>query len=272
MPAADAPAARPSVALPAVKFAAFFEFDVPRDWRAIDFISDLHLCEAMPRTVQAWAAHLQHTRADAVFILGDLFEVWVGDDARSRPFERHCVDILAAAASRRTIAFMVGNRDFLVGQALLRDSGMMGLPDPTQLNAWGQRLLLSHGDALCLADTPYQAFRAEVRGAAWQAQFLARPLDERLHIAAEIRRASASRQRYDGAADSDVDAAEAVRWLHTMGAAELIHGHTHRPGSDALAPGFKRHVLSDWDLDGAARAEVLRLTRDGLERVAPATA
>ena len=140
---------------------------------------------------------------------------------------------------------------------------------PTVLGAWGRRLLLSHGDALCLDDAPYQAFRAEVRSAAWQRQFLTRPLDERLRIAAEMRRASASRQRFDGMAGADVDAGEAVRWLHALGAAELVHGHTHRPGSEALAPGFKRHVLSDWDLDGAHRAEVLRLTRDGFERVPP---
>ena len=263
MPAAEAPAAQ--AALP-----AFFEFEAPCSWCAIDFISDLHLSAAMPRTVEAWAAHLQRTPADAVFILGDLFEVWVGDDAQQRPFERRCVDALAAAASHRMIAFMVGNRDFLVGTALLRATGMMGLPDPTVLDAWGQRLLLSHGDALCLDDTPYQAFRAEVRGGAWQQQFLARPLAERLQIAAEIRHASATRQRFDGAAGVDIDAAEAVRWMHAMGTADLVHGHTHRPGSSVLASGFKRHVLSDWDLDAGQRAEVLRLTRGGLERVAPA--
>ena len=104
----------------------------------------------------------------------------------------------------------------------------------------------------------------------WQRQFLARPLSERLAVAAEIRRESTARRRFDGDSSADVDAAEAVRWMHAMGAAELVHGHTHRPGSNALAPGFKRHVLSDWDLDQGQRAEVLRLTRDGFQRVAPA--
>lgn len=258
-----------SGALPGMEVTAlpnFFELVAPPAWRAVDFISDLHLCEAMPRTFDAFAAHLRHTRADAVFILGDLFEVWVGDDARQRVFESACVDVLAEAASHRHLAFMAGNRDFLLGAAMLRDCGMTGLPDPTVLSAWGQRVLLSHGDALCLADLPYQAFRHEVRGTAWQQQFLAKPLPERLQIAAEIRHASASRQRFDGDGSADVDAAEAVRWMHTMGTAELVHGHTHRPGSDTLAPGYKRHVLSDWDLDHARRAEVLRLTRDGFER------
>jgi UDP-2,3-diacylglucosamine hydrolase len=247
-----------------------FELTAPPAWRAIDFIADLHLCGSMPRTFQAWASHLRHTPADAVFILGDLFEVWVGDDARGREFERQCLEVLGDAASHRQLAFMVGNRDFLLGAAMLRDAGLMGLPDPTLLSAWGQPVLLSHGDALCLGDAPYQAFRREVRGPAWQARFLARPLDERAQIATEIRRASASRQRFDGDASADIDAAEAVRWMHAMGAAELVHGHTHRPGSSALAPGFKRHVLSDWDLDHGTRAEVLRLTRSGFARLPPA--
>ena len=242
----------------------------PAHWRQIDFISDLHLCEALPHTFVAWREHMLHTRADAVFILGDLFEVWVGDDARFRDFERDVIDTLAEASTLRRVAFMPGNRDFLVGNALRTDAGLMGLPDPTVLEAWGRTVLLSHGDALCLADTEYQAFRREVRAAAWQDAFLARPLDERLEIAAAIRSESRSRRRFDGMSDADIDVATAVGWMHAFGAAELVHGHTHRPGSEVLAPGFKRHVLSDWDLDGNARAEVLRLTRDGFERRPPA--
>ena len=256
---------------------AFFELSAPRHWRAIDFISDLHLSPAMPRTFAAWAGHLRHTSADAVFILGDLFELWVGDDARSLPFERHCVDVLADASSSRQIAFMVGNRDFLLGAAMLKACGAMALPDPTVLTAWGQRVLLSHGDALCLGDTGYQAFRREVRAMPWQAAFLAKPLEERLRIATEIRQRSDSRRRFDGDTAVDIDVGAAVAWMHGMGTAEMVHGHTHRPGSAPLAPGFKRHVLTDWDLDEkdadpTPRAEVLRLTRDGFERLAPATA
>lgn len=251
---------------------ALFELAAPASWQTVDFISDLHLCEALPRTFLAFASHLKHTSADAVFILGDLFEAWVGDDMGSRGFERQCVDLLGQVASERRLAFMVGNRDFLAGARLLRESGMMGLPDPTLLNAWGQHVLLSHGDALCLADAPYQAFRHEVRSPLWQATFLARPLAERLKIAAAMRHTSQTRRQFDGAADADVDVAQAVQWMHAMGAAELVHGHTHRPGSNTLAPGYKRHVLSDWDLDNAKRAEVLRLTRDGFVRMPPAGA
>ncbi|MFY9510582.1 MAG: UDP-2,3-diacylglucosamine diphosphatase [Rubrivivax sp.] len=250
---------------------AWFEFKAPADWRCIDFISDLHLSAALPRTTAAWERQLLQTPADAVVMLGDLFEVWVGDDARSLPFEQHCVEVMAEAASRRTLAVMVGNRDFLLGAQMLRACGAMALPDPTLLQAWGQHVLLSHGDALCLDDSDYQAFRREVRSSRWQAEFLAKPLSERLAIAADIRRQSQMRQSFDGRADADIDTATAVAWLHTSGAAELVHGHTHRPGSQGLAPGFKRHVLSDWDLDDAARprAEVLRLTRNGFQRLAP---
>ncbi len=262
---------------------AYFEFTAPTAWRAVDFISDLHLCEAMPATFAAWEGHLRHTTADAVFILGDLFEVWVGDDARSRPFERRCVEVLAEAASHRQLAFMAGNRDFLVGGTMLREAGLMALPDPTVLSAWGQPVLLTHGDALCLSDTLYQDFRREVRSTIWQTAFLARPLPDRLAIAADMRRASAERWRaeegaravrggMDGNPEADIDAGEAVRWMHALGTPELVHGHTHRPGSHALAPGFKRHVLSDWDLDTGGRAEVLRLTRRGFQRLAPTTA
>lgn len=255
--------------MPEAGLPPFFELAAPPAWRAIDFISDLHLCQALPRTFDAFAAHLLHTPADAVFILGDLFEAWVGDDMGERGFELLCVELIAEAASHRQLAFMVGNRDFLVGARFLRSSGCMGLPDPTVLDAWGQRVLLSHGDALCIADTPYQTFRAEVRSAAWQAGFLAKPLRERLQIAANIRKVSQGRRQFDGAADADVDIATAVQWMHGMGAREMVHGHTHRPGSAALAPGYKRHVLSDWDLDQGSRAEVLRLTRAGFKRLPP---
>ena len=259
----------PGAAAEVLPLPTFFEINAPAHWRGIDFISDMHLCDSMPCTFDAWAAHLAHTPADAVFILGDLFEVWVGDDSRSRAFERRCVEVMAHATTRLQLAVMVGNRDFLLGAAMLRDCGAMGLPDPTVLIAWGQRLLLSHGDAQCTADLPYQAFRREVRSPAWQQAFLARPLDERVQAAAQMRRASQARQRFDGDRDADVDVGLTVQWMHAAGTAELVHGHTHRPGSNVLAPGYKRHVLSDWDLDHADRAEVLRLGRDGFVRLAP---
>lgn len=269
-PLASQPQAGPA-ALP-----HFYQWPAPKGWRAIDFVSDLHLSEALPRTFDALASHLRHTSADAVFILGDLFELWVGDDMGEMPFPARCIEMLAEASSYRTLAFMAGNRDFLADGMFLRACGLMGLPDPTVIQAWGQSVLLTHGDALCLADVPYQAFRREVRSAEWQQRFLGQPLEDRLALAAKIRARSEERRRFDGDMSADVDPAEAVRWMHALGVAEMVHGHTHRPGSQLLAPGFKRHVLSDWDLDGpdprTHRAQVLRLTRAGFERLAPSGA
>lgn len=263
--------AQPAPSLPAPPaLPPCFEWHVPRHWLVVDFVSDLHLGEDLPRTTDAFFEHLRGTPADAVVILGDLFELWVGDDMAARGHTKVLVERLAQAASRLPLAFMTGNRDFLAGTGLLVASGMTGLPDPTVCVFGHQRLLLSHGDALCVDDLPYQALRTTVRDPAWQAAFLAKPLDERMRFAADLRRASQGRGAFDGEPAVDVDMATAAAWLHAFGAAELVHGHTHRPASHGIAPGLKRHVLSDWDLDHGTRAEVLRLTLAGLRRVAPA--
>lgn len=250
----------------------------PEGWHAIEFLSDLHLCADTPRGLEALAAHLRHTDADAVVLLGDVFEFWVGDDQRSQPFELHCVGMLAEAARRLDLGFMPGNRDFLAGPALQQAIGWRTLADPTLLQAWGRRVLLTHGDALCLADTAYQRFRTLSRGPAWQRDFLAQPLAQRLHQAALARAESEARKRATGvdpALWADVDRPAALSWLQATGADTLVHGHTHRPATERLAPGVTRHVLTDWDLDHAGtapRAGVLRLTRDGFARRPPATA
>ena len=252
---------------------AIAEFVAPAGWTRIDFISDLHLAVDMPRTFAAWAAWLRATPADAVFILGDLFDAWVGDDARHEGFEAECSAVLAGAARRLSLAFMVGNRDFLAGSAWADACGLTLLADPTLLVAFGQRVLLTHGDALCLADTEYQRFRAQVRSPAWQAMVLALPLAERRRRAAQMRHASEQRHAMGGLAGdaADIDFAAAAAWMRHAGAPVLIHGHTHRPASGAIGAGLMRHVLSDWDCDvpnpAASRAQVLRLTRDGIERL-----
>jgi UDP-2,3-diacylglucosamine hydrolase len=235
-------------------------------WRSIDLLSDVHLHAAQPRTFEAWRAHLLGTPADAVLMLGDLFEVWVGDDARHGGFEAQCLAVLQAASRQRLLAFMPGNRDFLVGDALLAEAGVQRLADPTLLLAWDQRWLLSHGDALCLADTDYQRFRAEVRSAGWQVRFMALPLHERQRQARAMRDASAAHQAALPAGQwSDVDDNAALGWLAQAGAPALIHGHTHRPATHALAGGRARHVLGDWDFDAATpRARLLRLSAEGL--------
>jgi UDP-2,3-diacylglucosamine hydrolase len=262
-------AALPGVLPPAAIWTA------PADWQAIDFISDLHLSDTLPRTFEAWAGYMQCTVADAVVILGDLFEFWPGSDAAQLDFESRCIDVLRTAARQRSVALMVGNRDFLLTPALLQDIGVQPLTDPTLLIAWQQRVLLTHGDALCLADVAYQQFRAWTRNPATQADFLARPLTERVKLGAGIRHASEAGRRQAPPAGgwADLDRAAAVACLRSAGAIHMLHGHTHRPGHSALAPGFDRQVLSDWDLDDVPpRAEVLRLSRDGIVRLAPQAA
>lgn len=239
-------------------------------WQRIDFISDLHLSSATPLTFAAWASYMRDTPADAVFILGDLFEAWVGDDSRFEGFEAECTAALSAATRVRHVGFMLGNRDFLVGAEMLQACGVAALPDPCVLTAFGQRVLLTHGDALCLADTEYQKFRAMVRSPAWQQAVLQQPLPVRRRMASEMRSQSEAQKSgmTSPAAWVDIDIATATGWLHAAGAATLVHGHTHRPGSNAIAPGCLRHVLSDWALDHPPQhAEVLRLTQAGFTRL-----
>ena len=253
---------------------AVWEFEAPPEWTKIDFISDLHLAADMPLTFEAWSAYLEATPADAVFILGDLFDTWVGDDARHHGFEARCAGVLARAASRCRVALLVGNRDFLIGTELLNDCGVTALPDPTVLDAFGRKVLLSHGDSLCLSDVTYQRYRTLVRSPQWQTAALALPLDERRRMAAQMRHASEQRQADGRLPDdvADIDIAAAVAWMHQSATSVLVHGHTHQPGSEPMAPGRLRHVLTDWDLDrrgGEPRAEVLRLTQQGFTRLSP---
>jgi UDP-2,3-diacylglucosamine hydrolase len=242
----------------------------PAGWRSVDCISDLHLQASQPATFAAWRDFLARTPADAVFILGDLFEAWVGDDVlEAGGFEAECAAVLRAAAERRPLFFLHGNRDFLVGPGLAAATGMTLLADPTVLDFGGQRWLLSHGDALCLADTDYQAFRAQVRNPRWQQAFLAQPLAERQRIARGIRQESEARQAGDEPW-ADVDAGAALAWLEAAQAPVLVHGHTHHPAEHALDTARRRIVLTDWDLEAVPpRAEALRLAVDGSARRIP---
>ncbi|HYW55712.1 MAG TPA: UDP-2,3-diacylglucosamine diphosphatase [Polaromonas sp.] len=246
------------------------ELQAPSSWRSVDFISDLHLQASEPATFDAWKNHLLSTPAHAVFMLGDLFEVWVGDDlvtTDTSGFEAQCARVLQQAAARRPQFFMHGNRDFLVGQPLMAMCKTALLDDPTVLIFANQRWLLSHGDALCLDDTAYMTFRQQVRSPEWQQDFLAKPLAERQVIARELRQQSEARKR-SGADYADVDSAAAVRWLQAAKAPILVHGHTHKPATHDLGQGFSRVVLSDWDLCATPpRAEVLRISASGMQRL-----
>lgn len=224
-------------------------------------ISDLHLQASEMATFEAWRDYMARTTADAVLILGDLFEVWVGDDAaESDPFLQSCAQVLRQTAQRLHVAFMPGNRDFLVGPAFLTSCGVHALSDPCLLQWGAQRMVLSHGDALCLDDSAYQAFRQQVRSADWQTEFLAKPLHERLALARAMRTQSES-QKHSGVVYADADAIMALNWLQAAGADRLVHGHTHQPADHPLGTGL-RHVLSDWSLDHAPhRAQVFRMQR-----------
>ena len=253
---------------PPVASAAWAQLQAPSGWRSIELLSDLHLQADEPATFEVWRRYLAQTQADALFLLGDLFEVWVGDDAAREPgFESDCAQALQAAVQRRPVYFMAGNRDFLLGADFLARTGMQGLHDPTLLAFAGRRWLLSHGDALCLDDTDYQQFRAQVRSPGWQQAFLARPLGERRALARGIRAESEARKRSQPLL-ADVDAAMAREWLAAAAADTLVHGHTHRPGEHLLPGGGRRIVLSDWDATAEpARAQVLRLDAGGARRI-----
>jgi UDP-2,3-diacylglucosamine hydrolase len=258
---------------------SFHPLHAPAAWRSVDFISDLHLQDSEPANFLAWRRYMQSTPADAVFILGDLFEVWVGDDVapssangntlarhEGLEFEERCRRVLHQCAQDRAVYFICGNRDFLIGDGFLKSSGMQGLPDPTVLHFGKQNYLLSHGDALCLADTDYQTFRSQVRSSAWRADFLARPLAERLHTARSMRAQSEARKQ-QGGRWVDLDPPQTARWMQASGAQHMVHGHTHE-GVDhhfasaqaTQASQSTRHVLCDWHADAnPPRAEVLRL-------------
>ena len=247
----------------------FEELAAPPHWRTVDFISDLHLQASEPATVAAFQHYLESTPADALFILGDLFEVWVGDDALREPgsFEAQGCGLLRAATQRLPVYFMHGNRDFLAGPDFLAACGITGLADPTVLAFRSQRYVLSHGDLLCLDDVDYQRFRLQARSAAWQQQFLTQPLAKRRAQARGIRQESEAKKQ-SGASYADVDGPASIAWLQAAGAHTLIHGHTHRPAQHVLAPGLQRVVLSDWDAAALPpRLETLRLSSAGLERL-----
>jgi UDP-2,3-diacylglucosamine hydrolase len=240
------------------------------------FISDLHLQESHPRTLEAFFRFLSEhaSRAEALYLLGDIFEYWAGDDDLATPFHQHIVKALRALADQGVAVYwMAGNRDFLVGQDFAQAAGLRLLPDPHVADFGGQSVVLVHGDAQCTDDHKYMAFRAQVRDPAWQRQFLSMPLEQRKAIIAGLR--EGSRQAHGEKSYEIMDVTtDAVRALHeASGAGVIIHGHTHRPALHLdAATGHRRYVLPDWELD----AEPLRggwiaideqgtITRHGLD-------
>jgi UDP-2,3-diacylglucosamine hydrolase len=245
------------------------ELDLPAHWQAVHFVSDLHLQLSEPATAWVFRRYLQTMSADALFILGDLFEVWLGDDALQVTHDPEAVfltDICAALqtfAQQRALYVIPGNRDFLLGADFCAASGATLLADPCVLRCSALQqpvpnVLLSHGDAWCLADIRYLAFRAQVRQPSWQQAFLQRPWSERSHLARGIRQHSEARKQSAAQwVDLDLPTVKAQLWAH--GASTLVHGHTHQAQQQDLGDGQQRWVLSDWDVQASpSRASVLQ--------------
>lgn len=236
------------------------------------FISDLHLDATRPAITTLFLEFLQREalHAEALYILGDLFEAWVGDDDPSQLATDVAQGIRAVSDAGVPVFFIHGNRDFLLGTDYAQRCGMRILPDPSVVMLYGQPTLIGHGDALCTSDAAYQAVRAQTRDPAWQAYMLSQPLAARIAFAAQARAASAAHQggmKGDNATFetlTDVTPAEVETTFVRYGIDRMIHGHTHRPAVHELTAGAQactRIVLGDWYEQGS----VLRVTAEGFD-------
>lgn len=234
------------------------------------FVSDLHLDPSRPDITALFLGLLETEgpQAEAIYVLGDLFEAWLGDDDRSEPGESVAAALRRVSDAGIPVYLMRGNRDFLLGQSFADRAGACLLPDPCVIDLHGQPTVLMHGDLLCTDDHRYLAFRRQVRNADWQQDFLAQPLAQRQAFAAQARAASQMHQAGLASAGqlesiTDVNAAAVAEVLGRYGVQRLIHGHTHRPAIHTLITcdgSATRVVLGDWYTQGS----VLRASRDGL--------
>lgn len=225
----------------------------------IYFISDLHLSPRTPGAICIFRAFLERiarpdvARNNSLYILGDCFETWVGDDDMDDPCHQEIITALAqAGAAGLATHLMHGNRDFLLGQDFARAAGLTLLPDPYVLSTPEWQFVLAHGDALCTDDQAYQQFRAQTRNPDWQTAFLARPLAERHAIAEHLRQQSEAAKSEKSAYQMDLNPGETDDFLRQYGYATFIHGHTHQPARhDHIVDGIhvERWVLADWNED-----------------------
>lgn len=233
------------------------------------FIADLHLCAEEPAITAGFLRFLagEARQADALYILGDLFEAWIGDDDPNPLHAQIAAAIRTLVESGVPCYFIHGNRDFLLGKRFARESGMQLLPEEKVLNLYGKRVLIMHGDTLCTDDVGYQAFRAKVHQPWLQTLFLALPLFIRKRIAAKMRAGSQSANRVKDMAIMDVNPQAVAETLERHRVQHLIHGHTHRPAVHGLKangePAF-RYVLGAWHTQGS----MIKVTAESIKLIA----
>ncbi len=221
------------------------------------FISDLHLDASRPHITRLFVDFVRDeaSQANALYILGDLFEAWIGDDAADETADRVAAALAELHEHGVPCFFMHGNRDFLLGDDYARRARMTLLPDPCVIDIEGERLLLMHGDTLCIDDAPYQAFRAQAHSPTWQRAFLAQPIAQRQAFAEHARAESTRYTRSVADAITDVNADAVHAALRENKVWRLIHGHTHRPALhriDLDGTPAERSVLGDWYEQGSA--------------------
>ncbi len=216
------------------------------------FISDLHLAAEQPQSTETALRFLRNTAGEAerLYILGDLFEYWIGDEALAEPMTARVAKALNELARGDTqVFFMHGNRDFLIGDRFAEAAGLQLLPDPYLVTLYGKPTLLMHGDTLCTDDVDYLQFREMVRNPAWQSDFLAKSLAERTQLAQSARSESERAKQIKSMAIMDVSPAAVESVLRQHDYPRLIHGHTHRPATHQhVVDGHvcERCVLADW--------------------------
>lgn len=232
------------------------------------FISDLHLCESRPEIIDAFTYFLDNTvaQADELYILGDLFEYWAGDDAIASGAHAKSIQALKKLSQQDVKVFLIhGNRDFLLGRVFSQETNIQILQDPSLISLYGNPILISHGDALCTDDLAYQAFRAEVRTDSWKAQFLSQPLADRIAYIESVRKKSELEKSVKPMDIMDVNplaVSQLLKEYHYP--PTFIHGHTHRPkhhqhSVDGHA--CERWVLGDWYDQGS----YLKLDEQGFQ-------
>lgn len=228
------------------------------------FVSDLHLDADRPEVTGQFLAFLQGEAASAkgLYILGDLFESWVGDDDPNPHYLKVKVGLRKLTSQGVPVYFMHGNRDFAVGEVFADETGVQLLPDPQVADLYGENVLLSHGDAYCTDDLQYQTIRKVVRDPDWLAAMLKKPLNERLTFAAQARAASMAHGGAINEKIADVNQGAIEQALRQANVDTMVHGHTHRPGQHRFTVDgdpASRIVLGDWFTQGS----VLRWNSDG---------